>query len=324
MDFISEKVHLIYNLIYIAVIILGGASLTLTIILNTKEKTKLNKAILLFISSIFFYMITDFITYYFLGEPAFQQLIFILITLSDTLFCVLITSWVYGIMIFAGIEEAISSKWLVTISAVYLIGSQILSVYLGRYGSYTIQVDDGIWNIVLQLLNGGYDLGIIVIGIRCIFLICKKYENRAGRNINLLMVLLLIGYMGWIAYWDYSTWFKTDANLLEIYAMDPLILLYAILNIFLIYYFYKNDPLKIVKAPASPEAAVSIIAGQYKLSEREKEVLMLVNRGMSNKQIATELFISENTVKRHMSSILRKTGTQSRHEIINEISKLDR
>ena len=57
-----------------------------------------------------------------------------------------------------------------------------------------------------------------------------------------------------------------------------------------------------VRAPENPEA----------LTERETEVLKLVARGKANKQIASELFVEEKTVKAHVSSILRKLGVHSR------------
>jgi DNA-binding NarL/FixJ family response regulator len=50
------------------------------------------------------------------------------------------------------------------------------------------------------------------------------------------------------------------------------------------------------------------------LSARELEVLGLVSRGRSNKEIATELFISENTVARHIQNIFGKLGVGSRTE----------
>lgn len=57
-----------------------------------------------------------------------------------------------------------------------------------------------------------------------------------------------------------------------------------------------------VRAPDSPET----------LTERETDVLRLLAQGKANKEIARALFIGENTVKTHVSSILVKLGVQSR------------
>ena len=48
------------------------------------------------------------------------------------------------------------------------------------------------------------------------------------------------------------------------------------------------------------------------LSDREMEILALITRGMSNKQVAVELGISHQTVKNHMTSILRKLAVNDR------------
>jgi DNA-binding CsgD family transcriptional regulator/outer membrane lipoprotein-sorting protein len=52
------------------------------------------------------------------------------------------------------------------------------------------------------------------------------------------------------------------------------------------------------------------------LSKREKEVLDLLIQGISNKQIAFHLGISEKTVEKHITSIYQKTGVRSRAEVI--------
>ena len=55
------------------------------------------------------------------------------------------------------------------------------------------------------------------------------------------------------------------------------------------------------------------------LSPREKEVARLAARGYSNAQIAEELFISVETVKRHMVTIFEKLGIESRRELQNHL-----
>jgi DNA-binding NarL/FixJ family response regulator len=50
------------------------------------------------------------------------------------------------------------------------------------------------------------------------------------------------------------------------------------------------------------------------LSTREKQVLRMVVDGMSNKSIASELYLAESTVKCHLSSAFTKLGVRSRNE----------
>ncbi|MFN2364006.1 MAG: response regulator [Halarsenatibacteraceae bacterium] len=52
------------------------------------------------------------------------------------------------------------------------------------------------------------------------------------------------------------------------------------------------------------------------LSNREHEVLGLLARGMSNREIAEELYISEKTVKNHVSNILRKLDVNDRTQAV--------
>jgi DNA-binding NarL/FixJ family response regulator len=52
------------------------------------------------------------------------------------------------------------------------------------------------------------------------------------------------------------------------------------------------------------------------LTDREMQVLRLVARGMANRDIAAELFISENTVKNHVRNILEKLQLHSRMEAV--------
>jgi DNA-binding NarL/FixJ family response regulator len=53
-----------------------------------------------------------------------------------------------------------------------------------------------------------------------------------------------------------------------------------------------------------------------RLTERELEVLRLVAQGLNNREIAKQLFISENTVKNHVRNILEKLQLHSRMEAV--------
>jgi len=53
-------------------------------------------------------------------------------------------------------------------------------------------------------------------------------------------------------------------------------------------------------------------ADDNKLTRREKDVLALLAKGYTNKQMAETIFISEKTVKNHLTSIFRKLGVKDR------------
>lgn len=64
---------------------------------------------------------------------------------------------------------------------------------------------------------------------------------------------------------------------------------------------------------SSSKPAAPSIGGQIEeLTEREREILLLVARGATNREIGEALFITEGTVKNHMSNILSKLGLRDR------------
>jgi len=58
------------------------------------------------------------------------------------------------------------------------------------------------------------------------------------------------------------------------------------------------------------------------LTNREREVLILLSEGLTNKSIALRLGISENTVKFHVNAIMSKLGAQSRTEAVVRAARL--
>ena len=78
------------------------------------------------------------------------------------------------------------------------------------------------------------------------------------------------------------------------------------------------------RATLSPEAAQSLVettnlppAPGLDLTEREREVLVLMVEGLSNSQIAAKLGVSSSTIKSHVSNVLSKLGVTSRTEAVS-------
>jgi DNA-binding NarL/FixJ family response regulator len=64
-----------------------------------------------------------------------------------------------------------------------------------------------------------------------------------------------------------------------------------------------------------PSGARPALAGPV-FSHREKQVLKLLLAGLTNSEIASRLYLSESTVKSHLSSSFRKLGVSSRAEVV--------
>jgi DNA-binding CsgD family transcriptional regulator len=75
----------------------------------------------------------------------------------------------------------------------------------------------------------------------------------------------------------------------------------------------------VIIEPAGPREITWIKATAYGLSAREKEVVELVVRGASTKQIATTLYISEYTVQDHLSNIFDKVGVRGRKPLVKRL-----
>ena len=71
--------------------------------------------------------------------------------------------------------------------------------------------------------------------------------------------------------------------------------------------------------PSPQQKSPSVFQGYQdvdRLSAREIEVLQLIGRGMSNAEIARELFLSEKTVKNHLTNIFRKIQVTDRTQAV--------
>jgi len=71
-----------------------------------------------------------------------------------------------------------------------------------------------------------------------------------------------------------------------------------------------GDVLERLTALTSAEQERSVAA----LSEREREVLVLIGEGCTNREIGERLYISENTVRNHVSNVMGKVGAARRTE----------
>jgi DNA-binding NarL/FixJ family response regulator len=72
-------------------------------------------------------------------------------------------------------------------------------------------------------------------------------------------------------------------------------------------------------ANAGSEDKDGRIASQFELTQRQRQLMSLVAMGLSNKEIAANLNLSEFTVKNHIYRVMKQVDAQSRHEAVSLI-----
>ena len=71
--------------------------------------------------------------------------------------------------------------------------------------------------------------------------------------------------------------------------------------------------------PEDYEVLLESFSGKFEISKREREVIQLICKGLSNQEISDALFISLQTVKDHTHRIFTKTGVKNRVQLTNLI-----
>ena len=99
------------------------------------------------------------------------------------------------------------------------------------------------------------------------------------------------------------------------------IVIAAVALVFFIIAVYLNK-----KSLHKPAAAATVIDHQkikeLQLSKREYQVLQAIAAGLSNKEIAAQLFVSESTIKTHVSSVLIKLDAKRRTQAVQIAKQL--
>lgn len=71
--------------------------------------------------------------------------------------------------------------------------------------------------------------------------------------------------------------------------------------------------------PATPAELWPVVADAYRLSARERDIVLLCLRGASTTEIADELCVSPHTVQHHLKSVFDKAGVRSRRELVARV-----
>jgi len=96
-------------------------------------------------------------------------------------------------------------------------------------------------------------------------------------------------------------------------------ILFLVIGIVLSRYLFVKTEIVTQQKPSTINNDELLKAG---ISKREAEILLLIHEGLSNQQIANKLFLSENTIKKHVSNIFKKLQADRRTEAIKRAIEL--
>lgn len=125
-----------------------------------------------------------------------------------------------------------------------------------------------------------------------------------------LLIFALLGLFQLSKFWVFG---NSHGN-------EILVFIVALVSIVLGIYFGKNKSSKLKESPEKENQLNQKKIQELNISSREFEVLELISRGHSNKEIGEILFLSESTIKTHVSNLLGKLDAKRRTQAVT-ISK---
>ncbi len=168
-----------------------------------------------------------------------------------------------------------------------------------------------IFLFILLIMTGLYSCITVLINFHKIVIIQVRLFSRA----LLISSILIFFALGIDSILNYKIKFSSIPGSFRV---GPAI--YLIWNLLSVYYFVQNLFFK--EADKDIRQYYSLFCQKYGISEREKDILILLFEGYSNKLIGNKLFITTGTVKRHVHNIYEKTGVNGRIKLINMIRQI--
>ena len=321
-------------IIYIFALILGTVVTTLAFIFSVKNRTELNVKLRVFSIAFLLYTIFEFGIYYLTNTTIRVSALNFLIHACNICYFIYIIYWVLILQVLSD-KFIIKEKAIKIFTLFYAIFAEGVGLVLYYFDPATnfYGIKEGLGKDLLSVGNFLYGLLIIYLASRFIHYAFTKMERSKKRNAVFSFAILLFVYMLWIIWWDYNI---VNGQIIEPnggYSIDPLIFVYIIQCLGIVWFFLNKDPLAVTeigknKFLQNQKAAQGLDFGNledelsnFDLTKREVEVVELALKGFSNPQIGKELYIAENTVKRHLSHIFFKLNVKNRYELLSLLSR---
>jgi DNA-binding CsgD family transcriptional regulator len=309
---------------YAVAIVLGVVLINLNTMTYLNKKTIENRIFLILGVLIVLYLASDLVIYFRVSQNHLDGTLQILMIFSNICYYLYIYYW---LMLLAELASYRFHKRIyIAIFGIYAVSMETIGLTFGSFRpeSGTYFMEEGLAKTALLTTNLCFAVWLIYLAANYLMTGLKHMERGAKRRGVLTLSGLLVLYEAWTLVWDFNLVSGGQFDPSESIFVDPMALISIIYSISVIWIFYKKDPLGLYSNPTQgsngnivERETTQMISRIYGLTEREEEVAEAILRGLNNPEVGKLLFISENTVKRHMYNIFRKTGTKSRYEMIS-------
>ena len=298
---------------YVAGLLLGVSGLTVAFLAGRKKKDALNDAFVLFFAGMLVICCYDMIIYY------CDYVIGVLSNLKVLRIgnCIIAGTMLLWVNLQSCIVEREALKLLDGLVKKYLVFYiamwMLLTVFLRIEHFYTLK-----WLLLATDV-------ILIVAFMASAVARVIYAAAAGMKIELYYMILVTAMLLWnyISYfWGETSVYWGNSRFIR-EPLDLTIVFWLIINAGSLFFAYHKTFITVLDREEDGmsdrrtlKGRINDVCEQYKLTPRERELMELIYAGMSNKEIAETLFLSESTVKTHIYNIFRKLEVKNRVGVI--------
>ena len=164
---------------------------------------------------------------------------------------------------------------------------------------------------IMMTYMGVVILAAIVILAANIDLLSRKDAKKNNSKLKSIRAFGLFNLVGYVIFFGSSVLSES----VSLYVSSGVLLFLNLIPIIWLKKFFMRDYMKF--SSDGDLQFLDVILQNYSISNREREIMDLILKGKSNKEIEDMLFISYNTVKNHIYNLYQKLGVKSRGQMIH-------
>jgi DNA-binding CsgD family transcriptional regulator len=296
-------------LYYVAVTMLGLAALAISVIGTLRSRVSSYRLLILFYSAFTAEIATLFVREYLyvnIADYSYQSIV-----ATFVIAIVLSVACIACITLF--LHRILTVRFPRLRDTVVLVVAALSVAMFFLPGSITMEGPQArfVRNLPIHVGTGAY------IALFAYVLAVGAAGPKADRPPRELLVIWAVFAFGIVGFCESAVSFVSEI-------VDPVVVMtaagqgimistvpYVLFGGVLAYYFGSY----LVADSRPPRDLSDEIARRFGISAREREVVLLLNEGMGNREIAEKLFVSVATVKTHVHNIYEKTGVKGRYEL---------